>query len=191
MGTVDSGDNRHVNELELAGYLDGGLIPSERDRIEAHLADCATCRRDVLESRVLLRRVRLRRRVMVGGAAAAAAIILLAMPLMRGEPLLDRTDVTRADPAPSALVSYGPTGETRIGAVRFIWGGVRDAVTYRLSVTRSDGTSIFTLSGADTAVALPPSIALIPGERYFWTADALLSDGTTRTTGLREFAAVR
>ena len=61
------------------------------------------------------------------------------------------------------------------------------AVTYRLTVTRGDGAAVWSYSGVDTVAALPDSIVLRPGQRYLWVADALLSDGTTRSTGLREF----
>ncbi|HJQ24946.1 MAG TPA: zf-HC2 domain-containing protein [Blastocatellia bacterium] len=32
------------NEESLAAYVDHALSPEERARIEAHLADCTTCR---------------------------------------------------------------------------------------------------------------------------------------------------
>jgi anti-sigma factor RsiW len=43
----------HVDEHVVA-YLSGELAPAERARIDAHLAECAACRRAVAESRAVL-----------------------------------------------------------------------------------------------------------------------------------------
>jgi hypothetical protein len=37
----------------------------------------------------------------------------------------------------------------------------------------------------DTAVSLPPDVALEPGGSYYWYVDALDSDGVSLTTGTR------
>jgi Putative zinc-finger len=181
-----------VNEMEIAGYLDGGLPALEREAVEAHLAVCPDCRRDLLESKTVLNRVRRPRRLLVGSAAvAAAALLVIAVPTMRRDGVDPAASRMREAASPADVISYGPTGEVPISSIRFVWGAVRDAVTYRLTVTRSDAAPVWKFSGPDTAVALPDSILLVPGERYFWVTDVLLSDGTTRTTGMREFAPVR
>lgn len=46
----------HVDEGTLHAYLDGALPSSERAAVEAHLAQCTTCRAALAESRALLER---------------------------------------------------------------------------------------------------------------------------------------
>jgi hypothetical protein len=60
-----------------------------------------------------------------------------------------------------------------------------------LTISRADAHPVWSLSSTDTVATLPDSVGLRPSERYFWVADALLSDGTTRSTGLREFGVDR
>jgi hypothetical protein len=72
--------------------------------------------------------------------------------------------------------------------VRFTWASVPSALTYRLSVTNADGAPVWTLSGVDTSALMPDSVLAPGGRRYVWSVDALLSDGTERSSGLREFA---
>lgn len=179
-----------MNEMEIAAYLDGGLSLSAREQMEAHLAVCPLCRRDVSESRTLLRRLRRPRRIFVGMGLAAAAVLVITLPLTRRATDSQQSALLRSGVDHSALISYAPIGEVPITAIRFVWGGAREAVTYRLTITRSDAAIVWSSSGPDTAIALPVSLRLVPGQRYFWAADALLTDGSTRTTGLREFAPV-
>jgi len=46
----------HVDEGTLHAYLDGELPPAERTGLEQHLAQCATCRSQLVEERALLER---------------------------------------------------------------------------------------------------------------------------------------
>ena len=46
----------HVDEGTLHAYIDGELPPNERTALEAHLAQCATCRATLAEERALLER---------------------------------------------------------------------------------------------------------------------------------------
>ena len=46
----------HVDEGTLHAYLDGELPPSERTSLEAHIAQCATCRALLADERALLER---------------------------------------------------------------------------------------------------------------------------------------
>src|SRR4030088_1481885 len=44
----------HVDEGTLHAYLDGELPSAERTALEAHLADCSTCRANLTEQPALL-----------------------------------------------------------------------------------------------------------------------------------------
>jgi hypothetical protein len=182
-----------LKELEVAAYLDRRLPTVDRDRIEDHLAGCRECREEVMEARRLLAQARRPRRLALAGGllAAAAALVLLVRPAMLDPDGRGDDERPRVDGATPALVAYGPTGEVSLSGLRFVWGPVPAAATYRLTLSGADGVPLWTASTADTALALADSIRLGPGRTYFWMADALLTDGTTRSTGLREFRPMR
>jgi len=180
-----------MNDLTIAEYLDRRLAGADRERAELHLAGCAECRDELAEVYEFQRRAQRPRRLVVVGLAAAAAVLLFAVrPALGPRGGLADDTVVRSGGAQAAIVAYGPMGETSPSAVRFVWGAQPGAASYRLTVTGQDGTTIWSRSSADTAVALPDSISLRPGERYRWIVDALLNDGATRSTGLREFRAM-
>src|SRR5512139_427347 len=89
-------------EQRIAGYVDGGLVPADREQVAAHLADCAHClelvallcsTRDVAAGEptpdeAVIERVQTpdtprlaQRRWTVPKWAAAAAALILAIPL--------------------------------------------------------------------------------------------------------------
>lgn len=178
-----------MKDVEMAAYLDRRLSGTDRELAEAHLADCAECREELAQSYLLLKRLRRPRRLAIGGlvAAIAATLLLILRPgIMPWASPADDFQL-RGDGDGAAIVAYGPIGETQASPVQFVWGAESTAISYRLTLTSTDGTTIWSRSAADTTVALPDSIALLAGERYRWVVDALLEDGATRSTGLREF----
>lgn len=185
MNEPTAGGEGHMNEFEMAAYVDRRLGPADRERVEGHLAECANCRHEVLEVRGMLRRAARPRRLIIGASllAAAAALVLIVQPATRNP--------VRDGGASPVLTAYGPTGEAALASLRFVWGAVPGVATYRLTVTGADGAPVWSGSVADTAMALPDSIMLRVDQRYFWVADALLDDGSTRSTGLHEFRLVR
>lgn len=70
--------DRHVTDYELAALLDGKLPADERDRVQRHMARCAECREDLLDSGELLRVVLPRRRFLVWAMISAAIILVIA-----------------------------------------------------------------------------------------------------------------
>lgn len=177
----------HISDIELARYLDRTLSAADRDRVEEHLASCATCRELTVESQRVLRSVRRPRRlVAAGGLAAAAAIIIV---IGRVDPRTSDVPRERAGFANgSGLTVYGPTGNTNSADVRFVWGSTENVESYRLSLTTADGAEVWSQSGIDTTAVVPLSVPLQPARNYFWVVDAVLKDGTTRSTGLKEFS---
>jgi hypothetical protein len=184
-----SGPN-HLSDSELALYLDRRLSPEERDRIEDHLGVCAECRGHVLGTQQVLRSARRPRLLAAGGVLAAAAAITIL--LARVEPGNEQTmpKLREAAPENTTLIAYGPTGDAKREGLRFVWGPAAGAVSYRLSVTAADGAQVWSRSGVDTAAILPRTVNLRAGEKYLWVTDAILSDGSARSTGLREFSLI-
>lgn len=66
----------HVDEGTLHAYLDGELPSTERAALEAHVAECATCRASLVDERALRER--------------ASAVLGAARPLERPAPPLDQ-----------------------------------------------------------------------------------------------------
>jgi len=175
-----------MDELEVAAYLDRRLPEDERSRLEGHLAGCRACREELIELELLRHRLRRPGRLAVAAAmatAAAAAVVFVVWP---GIGARDK-EAIRGTQIGNALVAYGPIGETSLESIRFVWGAAPHATTYRLTVSNSGGIILWSGSAADTAAVLPDSVILRRGDSYAWMADALLEDGTTRSTGLREF----
>lgn len=178
-----------MTELEIAGYLDRGLSDAARDRVETHLVQCSECRQNVAASQRLVQRIRRPRHVVTISAlvAVAAAGVLMVRPQIQPR----EGSLERAHSDVPGLAVYAPTSEITTRTARFVWGGASDAVSYRLTVSNGSGATLWTQSGTDTVAILPDSVTLSPGERYVWVADAILSDGSTRSTGLTEFGSRR
>ena len=62
----------HLEEGDVATYLDRTLSVADRARVEAHLADCERCRGEVIQVARLLHALVVRRRWY--GAAGLAAV---------------------------------------------------------------------------------------------------------------------
>jgi hypothetical protein len=193
--TMSSSRNEggHLRDIEIAAYLDRSLTALERDRIENHLAQCDDCRLHVVESQQLLAKSRRPRRVLVGGsllaaaAAAAAVVVLLAKPDLDLSGHSDTSRVTRGLNASTPLVVYSPVGSVKSSSPRFVWASAPGAISYRLTLTGGDASPVWSQTGVDTIAALPETVKLLPESRYLWIVDAIISDGTIRSTGSREF----
>ena len=179
----------HMNEFEVAVFLDRRLSPTERDRVDAHLAICADCRAEIVATGELLAWSKRRRRVVIGAGtlAIAATLLLVLRPALRNEPGSAGNEQVRDASAVTPLVAYGPAGDQTAPPLRFVWASAPRASAYRLSVTDANGAPVWTFTAADTSAALPDSVTLAVGVAYFWVVDAMLDDGTTRSTELREF----
>ena len=180
----------HLTDSEMALYLDRRLSLEERDRIENHLGNCAECRTQVLAAQHVLGSGRRSRVATAGGVLAAAAVIFIL--ITRAAPHDDQpTPQLRAIASDNAaLVAYGPIGDAKRAGLRFVWGPAAGAVSYRLTLTTADGAQVWSRSGMDTLASLPSTVVLRAGEKYLWVADAILNDGSARSTGLREFSLV-
>lgn len=174
-----------MNSMEIAAYLDRGADADAIERFEAHLAQCDACREDVVEARRVLGIARRPRRllVMTGALAAAAMLVVVSLPVSRSDDQRWRA----GDGGAGGLVAYRPLGEVGTDSFRFVWGAAPNVVSYRLTVTGTDGALVWTANTTDTSTTLEPGHPLVGGIPYYWAADALLDDGSSLTTGLRAF----
>ena len=191
----------HLRDDILAAYLDRALPAAERRVADDHLAECATCRDElVLMSKLVADGARVRRwpRLAASGAALAAAAVIAfavvgpwrAVPgpnrppgdLLRESTAVDgavRRLVIVVTPAEGATVT--PAG------VRYVWHSVAPNASYRLTLTDEASSFRWTQDTPDTALALPDSVKLVPGRSYAWWVDALTADGRVASTGIRQF----
>lgn len=163
----------HVDSGEVAAYLDRALSPSDRSRVEEHLADCDVCRAEVIEVARLLRTQPRRRGwyVPIGVAAAAAAALLLVWPRSAEEPPLPptyREPVVTTTAAPSAIAPRGAI----VAAPTFVWTRVPHADRYRLALFDDTGRVVWETETTDSAVVLPDRSRLKKGGSYFWKVEA-------------------
>ncbi|HZI99663.1 MAG TPA: zf-HC2 domain-containing protein [Gemmatimonadaceae bacterium] len=181
-----------MTDLEIAAYLDRGLQREKLDQFEEHLSQCAECRDNLMRTQEVVGRSRRSSRFIRSGTIilAAAAVALMAVPSLRRWGASE-APVMRGDNGAAPLVAYGPLGEISTLPVRFVWASARDAMSYRITVTRDDGTEVWASSSTDTTVILPSNVSLQNGTNYLWVVDAVSSDGTTRSTGNHQFGFAR
>ena len=183
--------SEHPGPEEIAAYLSGGLGREERESVEAHLARCRLCRRQVTAAQALLRsRPRPARWVLVAAAAALAIALIGPWSFRGGRGTAPSLDIERARPSEAlAIPIVKPAdGDTILPRdVVFTWRHVGGDVLYRLSITDERGLSIWTTDTPDTLVSLSPNVHLTPGARYFWYVDALGANAASRTTGTHAF----
>jgi anti-sigma factor RsiW len=184
----------HPSSEEVAAYLSDALSVADHATLEAHLAVCPQCRREVTSARRLIRSHRsppVRRWIVPAAAAAVLAVVLLA-PLRSS-----RVETTASRAAEDAAVSatmpririVSPGSGDTVGGTRvvFVWQKAGNASLYRLTLTDASGSAVWAKDGPDTTFALPPNLPLAKGQNYFWFVDALGADGTALTTGTHRF----
>jgi hypothetical protein len=184
----------HLGSEEVAAYLDNTLSDEECARVKAHLADCDACRAEIVSvSKLLDRAPRSRRHFIAFSAVAAAAALafLLVRPsldsnLPRRVAVRGRDTALTSEGVPRAR-AIAPTGlQTRAAGTLFVWHPLPGA-TYRLTLTDDRGGKVWSGSTNDTTIALPAATALLPDRSYNWYVDALLSDGSSASTGVTTF----
>jgi len=187
------GGGGHMNEFEVAAYLDRRLPPGDRERVEGHLAGCRECREEVLQTQEALARGRRPKRLLIASVvlAAAATLAIVILPTIRPSGAGNQSETVRGAAGSPSLMALGPLGEAPAAGLRFVWGRAAGATIYRLTLSGADGVPLWTANTGDTTLALPDSVRLQTGKPYYWMIDALLGDGTTRSTGLHEFHPAR
>ena len=185
-------NNGHLSAETVAAYLDETLSGTQRSSVEDHLADCEQCRGEVVEvARILHRRPGRRGWLLIAPAAAAAAVlafVLIGMPnggptdgpATRGPSDTDAAlrGIEVVQPSPDEVVA--PANLT------FTWRRAETDASYRLTVTDAGGEVAWSVTTTDTSIVLPTGTRLVPDNTYYWYVDALLLDGRSITSGVRE-----
>jgi len=184
----------HLTVDEVAAFVDHATPAAERERIEHHLVKCADCRAEIVAVRRLVPR-RTRAWTVAVPLAAAAALLLTILPLTTSRrPAADARQVLRGAADRSlGIVAERPAARATLDAdsVMFVWRPVAPEASYRLTLTNDRGDVVWSGSVSDTVVVLPSAVRLDRGRLYTWYVDALLADGRSVTSGLREFVTAR
>lgn len=177
-----------MTELQIAAFLDGGLAMAERERVEDHLTECPECRANVAASASLVRQVRRPRKIL----AATGIMLAAAAALFIVRPHTESTLVRRGMESDSdSLIVFSPVTARTQTPAKFVWSSAKGAASYELKVSDPDGSTVWTYSGNDTVAVMPDSVPGLQSKRYVWIADALMEDGTRRSTGLHEVKITR
>ncbi|HUE95411.1 MAG TPA: zf-HC2 domain-containing protein [Longimicrobiaceae bacterium] len=186
----------HLDAALVAAYLENACEVEERRRVEEHLAACAECTAELVGLDDTIRALSTRKRgrvaiplVAFGVAAGIGALIVLRPPdvpaplpsevppiVQRSRPEA-RSSIEVLEPAPGAIVAEGE--------VVLRWAPIEVEARYLVTVTTSDGDSVWALLTPDSAAAIP--VPLDPGGEYLWYVDALLPGGSTASSGVHHF----
>ena len=188
----------HLRDDVLAAYLDGVLTEQKRASANAHLADCVSCRDELVALSALARSTERPRRLLrlAGPAAAIAAALLIAvLGPWRTSRHVDDTSGRLREPvgigrsSPGGLRAISPFEGAAMPAdsVRFTWRSHAPGAGYRVTVTDDSGAVQWSADTPDTTVLLPDSVRLGRGRAYYWYFDAIANDCRTTGTGLRQF----
>ena len=202
-----AGASVHLNEGQLAGFLDRGhehdldLDPGERERVEAHLDQCEACRHELVSaSRIRdsfapsfarsVWRHRGTRWTAVGsviGTAIAASVV--GMVYLRQPDAVNPLAVTervRALPERRASIDVvAPTTAVieHSAVIAFTWRSAAVDI-YRFTLLSESGEPLFTTETTDTTVAWPASVKAVAGTIYFWRVDGI-AGGISSSTGAK------
>lgn len=185
----------HLDAGLAASYLEDVCDAEERSRVEGHLAECTECCEELIALEETIRTLPTRRKdryviplVALGAAAALAGLIVLRPSDNPVGLPAESSIVQRSQPGErSSIAILGPESGAVVeaGEVILRWAPVEPDARYLVTVTTSDGDSVWALMTPDSAAAIP--VALDPGGEYLWYVDALLPGGGTATSGIHHF----
>lgn len=189
-------EDESLSSGEVAAYLDGRLAGEELARVEDHLANNPSARREIIKasriiSSVPRRETKSRRWIpAAAGLAAVAALTLIGiLPKSVGREATPVSSERRglADEADKIdLVSPSDGERVTSNGMSFTWRPIGGA-TYRLVVSDAAGHTLLQRNTTDTLVTAPELSLKTGTGPYYWSVDALAPDGSSVTSGVREF----
>jgi hypothetical protein len=182
----------HPSSEAIADFINGRLSPEVRSTVESHLAECRTCRQQVVSARRLLDTYQGRRPMRLALPVAAIALVLIVfVPRMMSRTPPSDAMRGRSGPntegLPRLTIVAPPDGDSIVaGQVMFVWRNQPGQPLFRLTLT--DGVrELWSVSTPDTSAKLPDSVRLAPARSYSWYVDAIGADGRSLTSGTQRF----
>ena len=195
----------HTDSFTVAAFLDGRLYGRARDTLVTHLAECAECRREVVELQQALgtngQSTQARRSSRPGIVMAIAAVLLVSiiLPQLRTVQTADALDEDRVRTGtPSiaanraaliAMLQPGDGATVSNSDAVFLWSSSGRDATYQLTIQDSVGNTVWSSAGADTSAVLADSVRLRAGSYYFWSVQARRADGYSTRSVTQTFQA--
>jgi len=187
----DESVDTHPSAARISEYIEGRSSGANKEATERHLAECDSCRQEVIAIRRVLQRLGGRQRrigAWAGGTLAVAAGLLILLvnpqlprkigfpPTHRGEPLTA---------AGVRLITSHPRS-AKPDAREFVWAPYPGARRYEVTVLDTTGVSIWHYLTNDTSAVMPQSTSLRPRQLYFWKVNAETGWGrsTSSTVGV-------
>jgi anti-sigma factor RsiW len=192
----------HLTAVDAAAYVDARLPPKERARVDAHVADCAPCRAEIVDISALVSSgaraevigpPRSRRLLLPFGLAAAAALALMVYRPPVGSRV--GAGIVRAESAagvPEGVLTIGvvapAAGDTVLGdSTTLVWASAGVDAAYDATLGTETGSVLWSARTPDTLLVVPEGIRLEPGRTYYWHVDAILPSGISATTRSQSF----
>ena len=176
----------HPDAVTLAEYIDRRLAEADRGAVAEHLIGCVSCRSNVADVSRVTGAEALRRRALAGATmvmGAAAVLLFVVVPRDATVPPFEPVERFGGAGAIPAILVWSPDARS---TAAFAWSPIAPGAQYRLSLTDAAGDEVWTVSTPDTTATRPASVVLARGADYFWVVDALLPDGGTATSGIRQ-----
>ncbi len=206
----------HIDEDDIARYVDGRLSDEERRDVESHLAECPRCRNQVaavhqilengVEQKPLVHPEVQAQAEALGrndeddeatgqqwvrrplAIVMAVALLLSIAGLLYGQFQEPAPSRLRASSDTPALTLRAPAdGATVSERPVFVCAPASDALGYRVTLWTPGGTVVWEGDTTAARVRLPADVSLATGKTYLWRAEALRADGTTLQSNARTF----
>src|SRR5256712_5938562 len=157
----------HLTAMEIAAYVDHGLVAAARARVRSHLAECDECRGEVIAVARLARTGSRYRWKALVPLAAAAALVLYFAPWQRPS---DSTAPVLREPGVTTIVA--PTPIPPRGAVKALpaltWPSVPLADRYAVTLFDEDGSVLWETQTADTTAVVASTVRIVVGIPHYW-----------------------
>ena len=196
--TSHESDRGHLTSEAFAAYLGDDADPVAVAAADAHFAECPACRDELVALRsILAHRPReetrrpARRWMPAAALAAAAVFVAMIVRVPRTTDSSSRERGAAGDAGAVATVSPADGAVVDPSSVTLTWRIAAPGATYRVTVTDSVGTPVWSAATDDTVAQLPADRPLARGHRYRWYVDALLDDARTFGSGTRTLVTAR
>lgn len=187
----------HLSAADLASYIDRTQSDLARERTERHLSNCAPCREELAACAALSGSIpgTPRMPLMLSGlgvaAAAVVAIVVTGLPRVRhGD--VERQRGSGAGTSIGAIAVVIPRSGSSVSAgdIRFVWRRDPAAVGYRVIVTTSNGTPVWSGEASDTSTVPPRESTFVDGGEFYWRVEASHANGGIATSQTASFRVV-
>jgi len=204
----------HLDESQISAFVDRDLSEAERRRIQAHIDQCSSCRAALVD---VMRVVdsfgqadarptpaplaarnptppTRRSRVIIGALTAAGVVAIgFLLPRTDQSPSRERSTINIADRSADTRISIEVVTPLRndsvsAHALHFRWRSVAGIDLYHVVVLDSSGAPVWSGDAGRASQMSADSLALVPGNAYFWRVDGI-RDGVSATSGAVRFLA--